>query len=205
MDEIEKLVDYYMKDENDLMHKSAFCLAIGCGLRNSEIRALTTDDIDFNTGIINIDKQIGETIKDGVKVTGYISTKTPSSVRKIYAPKFVLDSLDEYIKSLPYIPISKQIYWSPETNKPITKHCLSKRFTSIIRKLGITTIRFHDLRHLQATILINSGANIKAVSKRMGHSKVDMTLNTYTSTIDSVDKKLAEQFNETFNNLKSLS
>ena len=39
----------------------------------------------------------------------------------------------------------------------------------------------------------------------MGHSNVDITLNTYTSTIDSVDKKIAEQFNETFNNLKSLS
>lgn len=205
LDEIEKLVNYYMNDEKDLMHKSAFCLAIGCGLRNSEIRALTTDDIDFGTGIINIDKQIGETLKDGVKVTGYISTKTPSSIRKIYAPKFVLDTLEQYIKSLPYIPINKQIYWSPATNNPITKHCLSKRFTSVIKGLGITQIRFHDLRHLQATILINSGANVKAVSKRMGHSKVDMTLNTYTSTIDSVDKKIAEQFNETFNNLKSLS
>ena len=42
------------------MHKSAFYLAIGCGMRNSEIRALTTDDIDFKNGIINIDKQAGQ-------------------------------------------------------------------------------------------------------------------------------------------------
>ena len=67
------------------------------------------------------------------------------------------------------------------------------------------TIRFHDLRHLQATILIQSGVNVKAVSKRLGRSKVDITLNTYTNTIDAVDKKVAKQFNETFKNLKSLS
>lgn len=205
LEEMEKLVDYYMHKEKDLMHKSAFCLAIGCGLRNSEIRALTIEDIDFGSGLINVDKQIGIKIEDGVKVIGNTTTKTPSSIRKIYAPKFVLEALKEYIDSLPYIPINKQIYWSPVTNNPITKHCLSKRFTSVIKGLGITQIRFHDLRHLQATILINAGANVKAVSKRLGHSKVDITLNTYTNAIDSVDKKIAEQFNETFNDLKSLS
>ena len=204
--QIETLVNYYNTQETNLMHKSAFYLAIGCGLRNSEIRALTTDDIDFKNGIINIDKQAGQIRNEkGELEDAATSTKTPTSKRKIYAPQFVLDCLKEYIFSLPYIPISKQIYWSHITKKPISKHCLSKRFTALLKELELPAIRFHDLRHLQATILINSGANVKAVSKRLGHSKTDITLNTYTSTIDAVDKKIAEQFNETFKNLKSLS
>lgn len=206
LDQIETLVNYYNTQETNLMHKSAFYLAIGCGLRNSEIRALTLDDIDFKNGIINVDKQIGQIRnKKGEIEDAETSTKTPSSKRKIYAPQFVLDCLNEYINSLPYIPMSKQIYWSHITKKPISKHCLSKRFTALLKELALPAIRFHDLRHLQATILIQSGANVKAVSKRLGHSKTDITLNTYTSTIDAVDKKIAEQFNETFKNLKSLS
>ncbi len=206
LEQIEKLVTYYNDQELNLMHKSAFYLAIGCGLRNSEIRALTIDDIDFKTGIINIDKQMGQIRNEkGELIDAATSTKTPTSTRKIYAPQFVLDCLSEYIHSLPYIPMSKQIFWSHITKKPISKHCLSKRFTALLKELELPAIRFHDLRHLQATILINSGANVKAVSKRLGHSKTDITLNTYTSTIDAVDKKVAEQFNATFNNLNSLS
>lgn len=206
LNQIETLVNYYNTQETNLMHKSAFYLAIGCGMRNSEIRALTTDDIDFKNGIINIDKQAGQIRNEkGELEDAATSTKTPTSKRKIYAPQFVLDCLKEYILNLPYIPISKQIYWSHITKKPISKHCLSKRFTVLLKELELPAIRFHDLRHLQATILIQSGANVKAVSKRLGHSKTDITLNTYTSTIDTVDKKIAEQFNETFKNLKSLS
>lgn len=206
LEQLEKLIYYYNNYETNLMHKSAFYLAIGCGLRNSEIRALTTNDIDFKNGIINVDKQAGLIRNEkGELEDATTSTKTPTSKRKIYAPQFVLDCLDEYISTLPYIPISKQIYWSHITRKPISKHCLSKRFTALLKQLELPSIRFHDLRHLQATILIQSGANVKAVSKRLGHSKVDITLNTYTNTIDAVDKKIAEQFNETFKNLKSLS
>lgn len=206
IEQIEKLVEYYNNEESNLMHKSAFYLAIGCGLRNSEIRALTTDDIDFKNGIINVDKQAGLIRNEkGELEDAATSTKTPTSKRKIYAPQFVMDCLKDYISTLPYIPISKQIYWSHITKKPISKHCLSKRFTALLKELELPAIRFHDLRHLQATILIQSGVNVKAVSKRLGHSKVDITLNTYTNTIDAVDKKVAEQFNETFKNLKSLS
>ena len=206
LEQIEKLVDYYKNEETNLMHKSAFYLAIGCGLRNSEIRALTIDDIDFKNSIININKQIAQIRNEKGEIEeAPAPTKTPGSVRKIYAPQFVLDCLKEYINTLPYIPITRQIFWSHITRKPISKHCLSKRFTALLKELELPAIRFHDLRHLQATILIQSGANIKAVSKRLGHSKTDITLNTYTNTIDAVDKKIAEQFNETFKNLKSLS
>lgn len=77
---------------------------------------------------------------------------------------------------MPYIPVNGQIYFSPITQRPISKHCISKRFTTILKELGINHIRFHDLRHLQATLLINTGGNVKAVSKRLGHSKTDITL-----------------------------
>ncbi len=204
MEEIEKLLLYY-KTEKNLLHKAAFYLAIGCGLRNSEIRALIIDDIDFEKGIINVDKQMAELeIEPGVYEERPTLTKTTSSIRKVYVPSFALDTLKEYINSLPYIPITRQIFWSHITRKPITKHCLSKRFRDVVTNLDITTIRFHDLRHLQATLLINTGANVKAVSKRMGHSRTQTTLEVYTHTIDIVDRQIASDLDSIFKNEKLL-
>lgn len=207
LDNIEKLVDYYINKETNLLHRAAFCLAIGCGLRNAEIRALTINDIDFENKIINVDKQVGKVRDSNGKIIKNVdtSTKTYSSKRKIYAPQFVLDAVKDHIDNMPYIPISKKIFWSHITNAPLTKECLSIRFKRILLELKLPEIRFHDLRHLQATILIQSGVNAKAVSKRMGHSKVNVTLNTYASTIDAVDQKIADDLNDTFKNLKSLS
>jgi len=189
MDEIRKLFEIYAKETN-LMHKSAFYIAICCGLRNSEIRALITDDIDFQNNTISVNKQIGQKRQsDGTIKEDVITTKTTSSTGIIYAPQFVMDILKQYISELPYIPITKQIYWSHLTKKPITKHCLSKRFTHTLENNDLTLIRFHDLRHLQATLLIGAKVDVQTVAKRMRHSNARTTMDTYIHSIDTIEKK----------------
>lgn len=79
--DIGKLLQLYEHEKN-LMHKAAFYLAIFCGLRNSEIRALTLDDIDFDNCIIDTNKQIGDTDKEKKVI---ITTKTLTSNHKVYA------------------------------------------------------------------------------------------------------------------------
>lgn len=191
MDEIERLFAYYDEVEKNKLHKCAFYLAACCGLRNSEIRALEETDIDFVNKTISVNKQDGEYINsNGEVTTGDTTTKTLGSNRKIYVPNFVLECLNDYIKSLPYKNINGKLFFNPQTGKVITKHCLSKRFKTLAFGLGLPdTLRFHDLRHLHATLLINSGATPASVAKRMGHSKISTTLETYTHSIDSVDKQ----------------
>ena len=201
LEEIKILLDYYSK-ENNLLHKTAFYLAIGCGLRNSEIRALTIDDIDWDNGILVVNKQLAEIRNElGEIVEGVSSPKTTSSIRKIYIPQFIIAILNEYINSLPFIPPTKQIFWSFITGKPISKHCLSKRFRYVCESIGITPIRFHDLRHLQATLLIHSNINVQAISKRLGHSDTQTTLRVYTHSLDDVDKQVASSIDTTFKEL----
>lgn len=196
IDDIKKLFLIYKADSNK-MHQLAFYLAIGCGLRNSEIRALTIDDVDFKTNIIKIDKQCGR-YRDGhgVVIYGDITPKTPSSVRKIYMPHFVNLAFRQYITTLPLIPLSKQVFYNIATAKPISLTCLSKRFTSIIKDNDLPNLRFHDLRHLQATLLIHSGVNVSSTSKRMGHSSSRTTLDVYTHSIDSEDRKAVKQLED---------
>lgn len=203
LEDIGRLLEIYEKDSN-LMHKAAFYLAIGCGLRNSEIRALTLDDIDFNNGIIDINKQLGQDRDEEGNIIDdvVISTKTDGSTRKVYAPEFVIKSLDSYIKSMIYIPPSKQIFINPSNGKPITKHCLSKRFKAVMLGNNMAPIRFHDLRHLQATLLMYAGVNIQSISQRLGHSNTNTTLKVYTHNLNDKDKEAANVLNNTIDNIK---
>lgn len=203
MDQIEKLFAYY-DTETNLLHKSAFYLAACCGMRNSEIRALEETDIDFINGVISVNKQDGEYINEfGQLVTGDTTTKTESSVRKIYAPDLVMDCINQYIKSMPFKNAKGKLFFNAQTGKPITKHCLSKRFKTVAFGLGLPEdFRFHDLRHLHATLLINSGATSASVAKRMGHSKITTTLDTYTHSIDTVDRTTGNLIEEVIIGIK---
>ena len=198
MEEINKLISIY-ENETNLLQKAAFYLASGCGLRNSEIRALTLEDIDFNTNTITVDKQVG--LYDTEKRTS-IPTKTESSIRKIYMPVVVSEVLKEYINSMKSIPITKQLFYSYKLNGPIDSHDLSRYFRKILIANNLPIIRFHDLRHLHATLLINEGVNIKSVSSRLGHSKVETTLKFYTHSIEEYDKKAAAQLDSIFTQQK---
>ena len=68
-------------------------------------------------------------------------------------------------------------------------------FKKAIKASGVKKIRIHDLRHSHATWLINNGANIVAVSKRLGHASIEQTLKTYTHLLKNTDEKLMETIN----------
>lgn len=160
-----------IENEKNIMHKAVYELALGCGLRLSEIRALTINDIDFKNSTVNVDKQIGEIRdKDGKIIQGITSPKTETSNRKIYAPDFVMETIQKHIDSMPYIPITKQIFWSHEKQSPLSRSPIPAVFKRLLKKNNLPNIRFHDLRHLQATLLIHAGTNPAVVSKRLGHS-----------------------------------
>ena len=65
-------------------------------------------------------------------------------------------------------------------------------FKRAIKKAGVDPIRIHDLRHSHASFLLNSGANILAVSKRLGHATITQTLETYAHLLSETDDKMME-------------
>lgn len=78
----------------------------------------------------------------------------------------------------------------------ITKTNLTRQvFRPALKAAKLKQIRFHDLRHSHASMLLNAGASIKAVSHRLGHSSVELTLRTYTHCLPDADDTLAAQTN----------
>lgn len=71
-------------------------------------------------------------------------------------------------------------------------------------KSGVKKIRIHDLRHSHATILINNGINIVSVSRRLGHSDVNMTLKNYTHLLQKRDEEMMHLLDESSHNLLTI-
>ena len=174
-DEVEQLLIYLTKE--DLKHQIIVRLALQCGLRRSEILGLTWNAIDFKNNTISI-YQATTTIR-GVG-TVISDTKNQSSIRTIYVK-------DEIIELLKKLPKETELIF-----KGISNNAVSKWFKRFIEKNHLKHMRFHDLRHTHATLLIANGIDMKTVSSRLGHSNISTTMNIYTHVLSENDKKASE-------------
>jgi len=158
-----------------------------CGLRVSEIMGLTWNDINFNNHEINIRKA-------NVHVNGLViskTTKTRNSYRKIIAPAFVIERLLIY-KSVGFVYHKKD--GSAENGGNY-----SKRFSRILKNVGLPHTRFHDLRHFNATMMLKNGVSDKEAAERLGHSDINMT-KKYQHVLSNMKNRSAEILNNIINN-----
>ena len=71
-----------------------------------------------------------------------------------------------------------------------------KDFKDTLKKAGLPDIRFHDLRHTAATLMLQQGTHPKIVQERLGHSDISLTLNTYSHVLPSMQEEAAEKMDE---------
>ena len=130
--------------------------------------------------------------------------KNDSSIRKVSMPESVMDVLKKHKIEEKKKMLSLGKLWRGgefETNfvftqndgKPMHPDTPSKWFAKLIERRDLKKIIFHQLRHTSATMLINSGVNIKALSARLGHSDVSTTLDIYSHQLRSVDEAAAKK------------
>lgn len=161
------------------VYKTFFLFLFMTGCRRGEAMALQYTDI--KNGKVHIHRSIKH------YKNGFMPLKTDSSERTISLPnrlKIALEPLLERCNDkAPFV-------FGFETSLAISS--IQREFNKAIKKSGVKPIRIHDLRHSHATWLINNGANIVAVSKRLGHSSINQTLSSYTHLLQDTDEKLIE-------------
>lgn len=113
---------------------------------------------------------------------GFLPLKSDSSERTITLDDVTL----EYLK--PFIAKAKPFVFGETRSLPITS--VQKVFEEGIKKSGVPRIRIHDLRHSHATMLINNGVNIVAVSRRLGHSDINITLKVYSHLLRKTEDEM---------------
>ncbi|MCD8089285.1 MAG: site-specific integrase [Clostridiales bacterium] len=174
-----------------LKQKFYFNLAIYGGLRRGELIALTWDDINFDNNTITINKSAARLNRETI----IKSTKNKSSERTISIHKEVMSLVRFWQNEQRRLRLSLGtkweggnyifIQWNGKLMNPGTP---DQSFKSMLKRYNDTVedeadklpnIRFHDLRHTSATLLISANMDIKTVSARLGHAQTSTTMNIY--------------------------
>ena len=171
-----------IKNEN-LDKRIIIEIALKTGLRKSEIFGLTWADVDFKRKIIRINKTRQYLKGKGLFING---TKNLSSIREIVVGNSIIELLKKYGEN-------KSFKEDDFIIKNISFYGISEWFKKWQIKNNLPIIRFHDLRHTHATLLLALGVDIKTISKRLGHSSIVTTMNIYTHVLESLDKSAADK------------
>lgn len=174
--------------------------ALTTALRRGELLALEWKHVDWNTGTIDVLQSVSMSPAGNVHVK---EPKTKNSKRKVSLPNSMLEELREYylhkIKERDKIGDRWQggdyffMFCHPD-GKAFHQERPYLWFRHFIKKNKLRYIRFHDLRHTSATLLINQGVHAKIISERLGHGNINTTMNVYGHTLRSADQSAADKF-----------
>ena len=171
-------------------YKVFFEILYYLGLRQGECCALTWNDINFKSKEISINKTITTKMKGQLYT---ISTpKTKKSNRVLPIPNKLLNEL----KNLKSLAMKKKYFkesWFVFGNElPFRETTIQVKKNKYCKLAKVKQIRIHDFRHSCASFLIQNGASIVLVSKYLGHSKISITLDTYTHLYENELKKVSK-------------
>lgn len=187
------LSNYLINNINNTNLGILICLYTG--LRIGEICALKFGDISATDRVVHIRKtmqRIQNVNFDSEKKTKIVITspKSKSSIRDIPIPEFIMRIIEQN-----FYYTSKEYLLSGDTLHYIEPRTLENRFKTIIKKCGITDVKFHILRHTFATYSVELGFETKSLSEILGHSSVNITLNRYVHSSMELKRINMEKLN----------
>ena len=170
-------------------------VAVTTGLRLGELLGLQWNDIDFDRARLRVQR----TVVHRERKTSLGSPKTPHSIRAVALSRRTIATLREQ-QDMQAVRRARQgradadarIVFPAEDGSLQPPYRVSNRFTSLVRRVGLTGVRFHDLRHTMATLALAAGVHIKVVSERLGHSNTQITLDTYSHVLPDLQREAAE-------------
>ncbi len=168
--------------------QALYVLAIHCGLRQGELLALKWEDVDLEAGTLQVRRSLSGS-KDGCPT--FDTPKTAKSRRRVCLTNGATDALKRHRKRQLEERIRVAGLWrdyglvfTTETGTPLDRHNLVERaFKPLLKKAGLPEIRFHDLRHTCATLLLSRGVHPKIVQELLGHATIAITLDTYSHVL----------------------
>ena len=198
LEEFQKVISLlYKKDYYEHYLFISFWLLFMTGLRIGEAAALLWSDIDFETGILNVTKNLYYKSMDEYK---FVDPKTQASVRSIVLDADTLKELKEW-KEVQKKVLEDCDFILSYSGVPTSKHTLPRALEKLAGLAGVHRIKIHALRHSHASLLISMGENPLIIKERLGHEKIQTTLGTYghlyPNTNFEVAKKLTGMLNYT--------
>lgn len=195
-------VEQFFEYAKDHIHFPVFYLAFFTGMRRGELVALHWEDVDLESGRISVHRSSFRVKGQGLKIQD--TTKTAAGRRVIEISPGVVSTLKKHkakqAAHLMQIGQAPKFVFCTANGTPVEPTDLGQYFRRLIKRAGLPQIRFHDIRHTHATLLLQQGVHPKIVQERLGHSSITMTLDTYSHVIPSMQKDAANMLENLFTN-----
>jgi len=176
--------------------EALYVLAVTTGLRQGELLGLKWDDVDLETGTLRVRRTL-TTAKGGPQLT---APKTKGSRRTVRLTQSAVKALRNHLKhQLDEIDSAGALWrengliFASESGDPLDRrNVTTHRFKPLLERAGLPQVRFHDLRHTCATLLLSKNVNPKIVSEMLGHASIAITLDTYSHVLPTMQESAAK-------------
>lgn len=183
-----------MSDENS--YEMAIYLALNTGMRRSEVLGLTWDNVDFQNGLIAVQRTLVRNMQGGYN---FGEPKSESSYRNIAMTDATAEKLKAYQQKVFRYKMEAD-EWENDELVFVTKNGTHLQPRNVRRKLNkkideleISDCTFHELRHTHATLMLKEDVNPKKVQERLGHSSIEVTLDKYSHVTPQMQREAAEK------------
>ncbi len=175
-----------------------FVVALALGLRRGEVLGLRWSDVDFVTGQLRVWQTLQRVRGEGV-VFG--PPKSRRSRRVLTMPAVVRSALlrhraQQQTEKSSGEWVETGLVFPTSTGRHLEPRNLNTAFGRLLVRSGVRAIRFHDLRHTCATLLLARGVSARVVMDILGHSQIAVTMNTYAHVIPAMQQQAAGQMDD---------
>src|SRR5258708_3111448 len=180
--------------------EALFVLALTTGMRRGEILALKWQDINFSQNMLQVRRIF--TRRPGNR---YIEAepKTEKSRRSIMLAPLVVELLKQQRVRQLEAKLQAGEAWQERglvfctsVGTPLNPSKVVERFKTLLKKAVLPEIRFHDLRHSAAGILLSMGVHPKVVQELLGHNQISMTMDIYSHIIPTMQQEAMNKLND---------
>ena len=175
-------------------------LAVYTGMRRSEILGLKWSDVDLEMATLSVRRAMHQ-LRDRSHV--FTQPKSQKGKRQVALTPSTVSMLREYRANKDFEAVmlgtklsDDRLVFTRADGSPLPADSLSLTYLRHVRSIGIWGVRFHDLRHTHASLMLRQGVHPKIVQERLGHSTVSITLDTYSHVTPGLQEAAAQRFEE---------
>jgi integrase len=193
-------VRVFLSASRGLRFEALFWMAVFTGLREGELFGLKWVDLNWEKKHLQVQRQLQRIKGEGMVFT---EPKTATGKRMIVLSTATVAKIHEQLDHLQQERNVAGNKWQeydlmfPSTfGTPMDPSNMYKDFKGTLKMADLPDIRFHDLRHTAATLMLQQGTHPKIVQERLGHSDISLTMNTYSHVLPSLQEDAAEKMDE---------
>ena len=191
-------VNQFLEAAKNSQYYALFYIALFTGMRRGELLGLRWSDIDFLFCQLSVNRTLHQ-LKNGTYI--YTQPKSAKSKRTIALSPSAMVTLNNHkdkqeaiYKALGKPLTENELVFCTAEGKPFRPNTITRAWSELAKKAGVTVIRLHDARHTHASLMLKQGIHPKIVQERLGHSTIAMTLDIYSHVTPGLQQAAAQAF-----------